>query len=135
MTDQINSHITTAYTMLVFDFADPEGANKTQIEEHARCPIVELFDKQKSADRAKRFMKDDFKTALAVYFGQFQTTTGFDHKALKAKLDAHERVFLRHLGKERVQYIRLLISVAELLAENAQPRILKPRGLLFEATA
>jgi hypothetical protein len=115
--------------MLVFDFADPDGLNKTEIEECARCPIVELFDKQRSADRAKKWLKQDFEKALAVYFCQFQTHSGFDFKKLKAKLDSSEKVFLRHLGKDKVLYLRLLISFAEALAEPAP----KPRGLLFEA--
>lgn len=122
--DKIRTQVTTAYTMLIFDFADPQGLNKSEIEQHGRCPLVELFDKQKSADRVKKHMKADFSKALSLYFNQFQTTSGFDCLKLKEKLDGSEKVFLRHLGKDKVLYIRLLIFIAEALQE-------KPRGLLF----
>ena len=127
--EKLNSFVTTSYSMLVYGFHDPDGLNKNDIEERARCPIVELFDKQRSADRAKKWLKEDFEKALAVYFCQFQTHSGFDFKGLKSKLDASEKVFLRHLGKDKVLYLRLLISFAEALSEPAP----KPRGLLFEA--
>ena len=123
-TERIRSQITTAYTMLVFDFADPEGINKAEIESYARCPLLELFDKQKSADRVKKHMKADFPKALSVYFNQFQSRSGFDCEKLKLKLDGSEKVFLRHLGKDKVLYLKLLIFIAEALAE-------KPKGLLF----
>lgn len=123
MIDKIRSLNTTAFTMLVFEFADLDGVNKASIEEKIRCPLVELFDKQKNADRAKKILKADFEKAVALYFNNYQTSTGFNFERLSRKLDESEKVFLRHLGKDKVSYLRLLISIAKLIQE-------KPRGLL-----
>lgn len=124
MIDQIRSHVTTAYTMLIFDFADLEGVNKAKILETIRCPLVELFDKQKNADRAKRLLKADFNKAVALFFHDYQSSTGFDYDRLAKKLDQNQKVFERHLGKPNIRYLRLLITFAGLAQEKKQ------RGLL-----
>ncbi len=126
MIDQIRSNVTTAFTMLVFDFADLDGVNKAELQTKIKCPIAELFDKQKNADRAKRALKADFDTLLALYFNAYQTSQGFAHERLAQKLDEAESVFMRHLGKDKVRYLRLLISIAKLINE-------KPKGLLGAA--
>jgi hypothetical protein len=123
MSDQLRSLNTTAFTMLVFEFADLEGVNKAELEEKMRCPVVELFDKQKNADRAKRLLKSDFDKAVAIYFNNYQTSTGFAFDRLAKKLDECNKIFVRHLGKDKVSYLRLLINIAKLIQE-------KPKGLL-----
>lgn len=123
MTDQLRSLNTTAFTMLVFDFADLEGVNKTKLEEQIKHPLVELFDKQKNADRARKVLKADFQKLVALYFNTYQTPQGFAFDRLSKKLDASGPVFERHLGKDKVKYLRLLISTARIIQE-------KPKGLL-----
>jgi len=123
MIDELRSLSTTQFVMLVFEFSDPEDINKTQIEERIKCPLVELFDKQRNADRAKRALKSDFDKAVSLYFNSYQTSTGFAFDKLDEKLDEHGPIFIRHLGKDLVRYLRLLISIARLTKE-------KPKGLL-----
>lgn len=124
MIDQLRAHLSTSYTLLIFDFADLEGVNKTELEGQIKHPLVELFDKQKNADRAKKNLKDDFRKLVALYFNEYQNATGFNFSGLQKKLEENESVFVRHLGKDKVRLIRLLISLAKLVQEK------QPRGLL-----
>lgn len=123
--DRVRSKTVNAYTMLVFDYADPEGINKAEIESRIQCPICDLFDKQKSVDRAKKVLKGDFNKCLALYFNQFQNSNGFDGPALKTKLEKFDKNFIRHLGKDRFNFLSFL---CQLMIELE----VKPRGLLFE---
>lgn len=124
MIDEIRANISTSYTLLIFDFADLEGVNKVKLEAQLKHPLVELFDKQKNADRAKKNLKADFRKLVALYFNEYQNATGFDFSRLQKKLDENESVFIRHLGKDKVRYVRLLISQAKIIQEK------QPRGLL-----
>jgi hypothetical protein len=121
--EKLRSLTSTQFTMFVFNLADLEGANKAEIERKIQVSLESVFDRQKPADRAKRVLKTDFQKLLALYFHQYQTQTGFAHERLAKKLDECEKVFLRHLGKDKVQYLRLLIAIAKLIQE-------KPKGLL-----
>lgn len=124
MIEQIRTINTTTYTMLVFDFADLEGVNKAKLESQIKHPLVELFDKQKNADRAKKILKADFEKLVALYLNDYQTSQGFAFERLSKKLDENEKVFLRHIGKDKVKLLRLLISIARLTQEKPT------RGLL-----
>lgn len=123
MTDELRSLNTTAFITFVFGFADLEGVNRVRLEEKLKIPLAELFDKQKHADKAKRSLKGEFDTAVALYFHDYLTTTGFAADRLSLKLDASGPVFERHLGKDQVRYLRHLISTAKIIQE-------KPKGLL-----
>jgi hypothetical protein len=121
--DKLRSLLSTQYTIFIFTLADLEGANKAEIERKIQIAISDVFDRQKPADRAKRVLKADFQKLLALYFNQYQTSSGFAHERLAKKLDECEKVFLRHLGKDKLNYLRFLISVARIIHD-------KPKGLL-----
>ena len=123
MIDQLRALNNTAYITLVFGFADLEGVNRLKIETQLKLPLSELFDRQKNADRAKRTLKGDFNKAVALYFHDFLSPTGFSAERLSQKLDASGPVFERHLGQDKVKYLRHLISTQRIIQE-------KPKGLL-----
>lgn len=123
MNEQIKSNLTTAYLMFVFDFADP-SFDKGPLLEKLGVDLAELFDKQKSVDHAKKEMsKDDFQKILSLYFNQFQSGDGLAHSQLADKLEAHKANFQRHLGKDKLAYLGLILKLMKTLE-------VKKRGLL-----
>lgn len=97
--------------MFIFDFGDPGEVDKSKIEEQIKCPLTEIFNSQKTIDRAKKMLgKQGFNELLAVYFSQFQSQDGFKFKILGEELDKNKKVFLRHLGKDKMNYLSLIIS-------------------------
>jgi hypothetical protein len=124
--DLIRKDLNDKFTELVFDFADLEGINPKAIEEQIKCPLVELFDKQKNADKAKKALKADFNKAVALYLAAYQTSSRIDFSALSKKLDECEKIFMRHLGKDTLRYLRLLTDFSKYIKE-------KPKGLLGAA--
>jgi hypothetical protein len=124
MIDKIKSNLTNHYLMFVFDFADPTSVNAKEIAEFIGCPIVEMFKSQRTADKSKKVLgRAGFGKALVCYFNEFQGRDGVDFKRLEQELTENRKVFLRHLGKDKVNYLTLLISVNE----SIEP---KRRGLL-----
>jgi hypothetical protein len=124
MIDKIKSNLTSHYLMFVFDFADPSTVNAKELSAFIGCPIVEMFKSQRTADRSKKTLgRSGFGKALVCYFNSFSTHDGIDFKRLERELTENKKVFLRHLGKDKVNYLTLLISVAEAI----EP---KRRGLL-----
>ncbi len=61
---------------------------------------------------------------LSVYFAGFQNQDGFDYNKLGSKVLKHKKTFLRFLGKDKVNYLTLLINTMMTLQE---PK----KGLLF----
>ena len=113
MIDQIKSNLTNSYLMFVFEFADPQTVNKEQINETLGVPIRELFQSQKQADRSKKVLgKIGFGRAVVCYFNSFNNSAGIDFKTLDQELTRHRKIFLRHLGKDKVNYLSLMISIA-----------------------
>lgn len=127
MIEEVRTITTTGFTMFVFDFADLEGVNRDKLETRIKCKVEDVFDQQRNADRAKRVLKEDFRKLLALYFHAYQTSDGFDHGRLGLKLDEKYKVFERHLGKDKLRFVRLLIQLAQ--ATKGKPR----RGLLGAA--
>ncbi len=124
MSDKIKSNITTSYMLFVFDFADPSSVDKSNIEQEIKCPVAEVFSSQKKTDHAKKALgKVGFDKMLSVYFAHFQTQDGFNHQKLDEELRKNKKVFLRHLGKDKVNYLTLLISTM-----SALPK----KGLLYD---
>lgn len=123
MTEQIKANIITEFIVFIHDFADPEGLNKTVIEEKMRCKIEDMFKRQRLADIAKKRLGEDFKKALCLYFHRFQTKDGFNHKALSNDLDENERTIALHLKKDAVRYLRLLAKIMSYVDKT-------PKGLL-----
>jgi hypothetical protein len=126
ITDSIRKELGDAYSALIFDYSDLEGLNPKALEEQMKCPLVELFDKQKNADKAKKVLKADFNKAVALYLATYQASSRIDFARLREKLDECEKVFLRHLGKDTLRYLRLLTDFSRHIKE-------KPKGLLGAA--
>ena len=125
MNDKIKSNITTSYMLFIFDFSDPSKVEKSNIEKEIKFPISEAFDSQKKADSAReRLGKDGFNKMLSLYFASFETQDGFDYNRLGQSVLKHKKVFLRFLGKDKLNYLTLLINTMMSLQE---PK----KGLLF----
>lgn len=121
MNDKIKTHLTTAYMMFVFDFADPSQVS-------SQADVKDLFESQKSADKAKRTHgRDGFRKLLSLHFNQFQTKGALDHDSLKSALIRNKKVYLRHLGKDKVTFLLLIVTLLKDL-DYHPPK----RGLLFE---
>jgi hypothetical protein len=117
--DKIKSILSNSYVMFIMDFADP-----TQIKLEYQYPIEELFNSQKTADRAKKQLgKDGFNKAVALYFSKLQNSAGVDSAALEENLRRSKKVFVRHLGKDKVQLLELIVMLSKSLEERG-------RGLL-----
>lgn len=124
MIDKIKSNLTNSYLMFIFDFADPSSVSSQELCEFLECPIIEIFKSQRAADKSKKKLgKAGFSKALVCYFNQFQTLDGVDFKSLEGELTQNRKVFLRHLGKDKVNYLNLLIKISE----SIEPQ---KRGLL-----
>ncbi len=123
MNDKIKTHLTTAYMMFVFDFHDP-----SLVEMELNFDIAKLFDSQRTADKAKKLWgKDGFKKILSLYFNQFQASHGLDIEALSLTLTGNKKTLLRHLGKDKITFLNLIVTLMR-DANLTTPK----RGLLFE---
>ena len=124
MKDKIKSNITTSYMLFVFDFGDPSSVDKPQIEEAIKGPVSEVFSSQKKTDFAKKTLgKSGFDKMLSVYFSSFQTQDGIKYDSLENELVKNKKVFVRHLGKDKWNFLNLIVSVMKAGASEA-------RGLL-----
>jgi hypothetical protein len=113
MIDKIKSNLTNSYLMFVFDFGDPAECDKGALAQKIGCPIIEVFKSQRTADKAKKVLgKKGFGEMLVVYFSAFQSQDGVKFAELEREIKAHRKVFLRHLGKDKVNYLNLMISVS-----------------------
>lgn len=116
MIDQIKSNLTNQYLMFIFEFADPSSVNKEELALFIGCPIIEIFKSQKMADKSKKLLgKTGFGKALVCYFNQFQSQDGIDFKKLEKEITQNRKVFLRHLGKDKVNFLTLLIKISDTL--------------------
>lgn len=124
--EKIKTHLTTAYMMFVFDFHDPSS-----VDLEINFDIALLFDNQKSADSAKKLWgKNGFKKLLSLYFNRYQTGHGLDVDALSETVTRNKKVLLRHLGKDKVAFLVLIVTLFRAMDFNAPKR-----GLLFERTS
>lgn len=111
MSDKIRSNVTTAYMLFIFDFADP-----SQAKIDPGLKVAEVFDSQKKADRVKRDLgKEGFNKMLSVYFSQFNTRSGVDYSSLDQALMKNKKVLVRHLGKDKVAYLTLIVTILKSL--------------------
>lgn len=114
MSEKIKSTLTSSYLMFVFDFADPSAVQKDELKESVGFDPCQLFKSQKQADKAKKVLgKSGFPKILVCYFNQFQSQDGVDFRALDSDLSKYRKVFLRHLGKDKVNYLNLLILISQ----------------------
>lgn len=129
MSEKFKSQVSTAYMLWVFEFADPTALKKDELEAEIKCPIAEIFDSQKNSDRAKKILRDRFPRAAALYFGQYLTGAGFDYRALKEKMTPNEKHFVRHLGKDKYKYLKLLVNLMDGLEETRAGLLFTDRGV------
>lgn len=105
-------------------FIEGLGPEDKALVEKLKIDLKELFDSQKNADRARRDIGKDFNKIMSSYFSQFKTKSGFDYASLYNKVLDKEKVFLRHLGTDKLQYLKLILSLRADLE-------FKKRGLLL----
>ena len=125
MIERIKSSITNSYLNFLFDYADPSSVNKEAIVKALGFPIDDLFSSQKRSDHAKRLGKETFNKAVSIYFARFQNSDGVDFKRLKKEITRDKKTMLRHLGKDKLNFLALIISILE-----TEPEV-KKLGLLF----
>jgi len=124
MIDKIKSNLTNHYLMFIFDFGDPASVKQDELAKELGCAVADVFKTQRQADKAKKVLgKSGFEKMLVVYFNQFQSRDGINFKKLESELKQNRKVLLRHLGKDKVNYLNLMISVSGSLEG-------KKRGLL-----
>lgn len=112
--DRIRAILANSYMMFVFDFADP-----TQVKLEYDRSLDDLFGSQKSADRAKKILgKEGFKKAVAVYFSKFQNARGVNYDGLDEHIKKSKKVIVRHLGKDKVQLLELIIMVSRSIEDR-----------------
>lgn len=127
MNDKVKATLTSSYLHMLFEFADPASIKKEELSDKLTQPIERLFDNQRNADKAKKVLgKLGFSRVVFCYFDQFQTQDGIDFKKLEQALQKNHKVILRHLGKDKLNYLKLLSSIAQTL----EP---KTKGLLGAA--
>lgn len=122
MTDKTNLKdiLSSHFDIFIADFADPATV---QVEVKG---LSSILDTQKKADQAKKeFDKNGFKQILALYFDNFKADNSVDYIKLEKCITSNEKVLLRHLSKDKVMYIRLIVDLHKAL--EAKPR---KRGLL-----
>ena len=122
MIDMLRSLVVTEFLFLCAKAPESEK-ERDELKAKLSFPFEKLFDSEGYTNKAKNLLKKDFEKALSIYFEKYQTKDGFDFARLREALEEHERNFLRHLGKDKVQFLRLLIRLCELTKE-------KPKGLL-----
>ncbi len=128
MIDKIKSNLTNYYLMFVFDFGEPSECDKAELTKAIGFPIAEVFRSQRQADKAKKILgKNGFGQMLVIYFSQFQSQDGVNFKKLEGELKQNRKIFLRHLGKDKVNYLNLMISISGSFEE-------RKRGLLGVAS-
>ncbi len=104
-------------------FIEGLGPQDKDLVEKLKVDLKDLFDSQKNADRARRDLGKDFNKIMSAYFSQFKTKTGVDYASLYNKVLDKEKVFLRHLGTDKLQYLKLILALKTTLE-------IKKRGLL-----
>lgn len=130
ITNNINRVLTKAYEEFLNGLCpkpdlDQDKVLKTiQITPKIAISIGDLFEKQRNTDKAKSVCGKYFPQAMRLYFAHFLAKDTVDFKRLKYGLTPYEANFLRHLGKDRLAFLKLLISIADEIQE-------KRKGLLF----
>ncbi len=85
-----------------------------------KCPILELFDEQEYFDRIRRdFSKTEINQILKQYLSLIDLVT------LRDKIRTHRNNFERGFGKDRLNHLKLLVSLL-MIDEERKPK----RGLL-----
>lgn len=97
----------------------PDGFDQ-KIERQLPCPLTEVFDTQSNVDLTnKALFKKEKNQMIKEYFSKVSIHD------LEAKIKDHEKLFVRGLGPERLNHLKLLIKL-KMICETNKPR----RGLL-----
>lgn len=141
MNDKIQSQITTYFMHFVEAYAPLDRIDRSKAEWAIGMPISEMFTKLQAnlakGNARKNFpgtKKGDIRgydQAISIYFRNFLTGDTIDFAALKRALEKNHDNFILHIGKHRLHYLQLLVSLNDSLIEQEQSRIQSPRGLLF----
>lgn len=127
MSEKIKSSLNTSYMLFCFEMGDPSSFNKESLLKTLVFPLDEIFDSQKKCDQAKsKLGKSEFQKVLSLYFSSFQSSDGLDVKGLEAELKQNKPVMLRHLGKDKMAYLQLILSTFK-----AANEVERRKGLLF----
>lgn len=84
------------------------------------CPLEELFDRQANVDRAKKAL---FKPMLGQLFKLYLSQ--IDLHTLSDKMNVHRSHFVRGLGRDRFNHLKLLVRL-KIIDQDKKPR----KGLL-----
>ena len=131
MIEKIKSSLNTSYMLFCFEMGDPSSINKESLVKSLSFPLDEIFDSQKKCDQAKsKLGKSEFQKVLSLYFASFQSSDGLDINGLESEIKANKPVMLRHLGKDKLAFLQLILSTFK-----ATNEIEKRKGLLFRNEA
>lgn len=120
--NNINHVLTKAYEEFLFRVAP--YVDREMVQEKSPCHVADFFKSQAMTDTFKVALKKDWHQAMRLYFEGFLVKDTVDWKRLKYGITPVEKNVLRYLGKDRLAYLKLLISVAEETRD-------KRGGLLF----
>lgn len=126
------SVLTSGLSLLPYKFFDLEDALRTkgELESRFEIEVPQLFHSQKKLDKIKSHGKRHFNALCALYFSSFNGPRGFDLSRLESDILKHKSVMERHLGKEFLFAIDLLVRVQK---EIEPKQAAGPRGLLQRA--
>ncbi len=129
MSQKIKDGLTTSYMLFVFDFGDPAAVDREAVEKQIGISLGHIFDTRPGCHRAvQRLGKAKFKKVMALYFMDFKKKDNVDGEKLAVKIERGREMMKRHLGKDVLLYLDLLIKMANAI-ESPLP---KRGGLLFE---
>lgn len=131
MTERIKRNLERAFSDFVKDFADPKTLVKQVVEDKIKCKIEDVFNSQKSIDYAKSvYGKKGLNVVIGLYLSQFQGKLGLNYLALDTALKRNSKHILRHLGPDKLQFLKLMVMLYGDIHDQKE----KP-GLLYASEA
>ena len=85
-----------------------------------KCPLIELLDKQAHVDQAKKAL---FKPEVGHLLKLYLRSVSLGE--LSAKLETHQKIFLRAFGQDKFNHLKLLVRL-KMMLEEKKPK----KGLL-----
>ena len=129
--NSILKNLESAYDDFIKDFADPKSLVKSVVEDKIKCKIEDVFNTQKQIDYAKSvYGKKGLKAVIALYLSHFQGKTGINHHGLDVAIKRNNKHLLRHLGPDKVQFLKLMALLLLDLEKEALGAQTK-RGLIY----
>lgn len=129
--NKIKASLEKAFSDFTKDFADHKVLAKHVVEEKIKCKILDVFSSQKSIDYAKSvYGKKGLNSVIALYLSQFQGKLGINYHALDTELKRNCKHIQRHLGPDKLQFLKLLVMLLrDIDAQKEKP------GLLYASEA